>query len=90
MVGIISREEFGAMFFHEPLDVANFRGGKAVAGGKRNGTEPELGFKIIACNVDVRRFAVLATVKMETIRTNPHDSRHGAIVLTMWAMSSGQ
>jgi len=43
------------MLFHEPLDLAQFRGPQAVVRCQRDGTEPELRFDIIMRHMDVRQ-----------------------------------
>ena len=76
----IGIDERLAMLINEPLDVAKFRLVEPVIGRERNWSQPELGFAILAFNVDVRRLVSFATVEMEAVRTDAQDRWHDGIL----------
>jgi hypothetical protein len=88
MEGSISGEEFVAMFFDEPPDVAQFSGAETVAARERNGVEPELRLEIVTRDMDVRRFVILAAVKMKAIRPDAQNRGHGAMLPAHDAVSN--
>jgi hypothetical protein len=66
----IRRQQRLAMLFNQPLDFAQFRWAKTQVSRERNRLQPELGFDVLARDVDVRRFVSFAAVKMKSIRAD--------------------
>ncbi len=62
------------MLFHEAREIPQFGGTKSVVGGDRHRFEPELGFRIVARHMNVRRLIAFAAVEVEAIRA---DAQHG-------------
>ncbi len=58
----IRLNQFSAMLFHKSLNLPQFGCSVTVICPKRDGTQPELGFVVIATNMDVGRFVAFPTV----------------------------
>lgn len=77
------------MFFDDALDVAEFRQREAVVGGQRDTLQPEFCLEVVACGVNVRRLAIFATLKMETIGPTRMTVDMGAIPRRRCDVNSG-
>ncbi len=76
------------MLFNEALDVAQCSLAKTMVVRQCDGSQPEFHLKIITGDVDVRRLAVFAAVKMETIRPDAQNRRHRRMVPVVGELSN--
>jgi hypothetical protein len=75
----ISSDQRLAMVLHMAPNLVQFRSRKPVIGGECDGIEPEFNLVVVARDVDVGRLAVFSAVKMEPVRTDSEDGRHGVM-----------
>ena len=73
----IGAEQRLAMFLYVAADLAKLGRTKSEVGGEGDGLEPELRFKIVARDMDVRRLVVFPAVKMKPVGSNPEYGGHG-------------
>jgi hypothetical protein len=66
----------GAAFIDQSLDLIQLRTAESGTSLETYRVEPELGFRVIALNMDVTRFVPVAGIEEGTVRPDLHDSRH--------------
>ncbi len=64
------------MVEHMSFDLAEFRGGYSIVPSQFHRIKPKLAFAFRRTHVYVRRLISLVGVKMESVSTDPQDSRH--------------
>ena len=73
----ICGEQFLAMFLYVTANLVQLGRAEAIVHGRCDGLEPELRFKIIARDVNVRRLVVFPAVEMKPVGTDAKDGGHG-------------
>src|SRR5712671_1145191 len=79
--------EFCTVLCHKRLYRAEFVRAKPKIIRQLYRFQPELSRRLVAIDMDVRRFVWLVTVKIKTIRAGPEHSRHAEILANSHGIS---